>query len=131
MEWLQLNHPWIYLAGFILVWIGRSGIPAAWRLVKATMTLWKALEELAALPPLIRRLEKEVLPNGGNSLGDIVRRIDRETAIMRERQRLVMELTPLYGWFETDAHGRCVRASHTYCTWLQRSVDELQGSGWE
>lgn len=79
----------------------------------------------------------ELKPNGGSSLRDAVdvlgAKVDvlsREYAAMSARQWAMVGAISQPTW-ESDAQGNCIRANQALLVMTGRSVDDLQGSGWE
>lgn len=79
----------------------------------------------------------ELKPNGGASLRDAVDvlgvKVDvlsREHAVMAARQWAMVGAITQPTW-ESDGRGNCIRANQALLNMTGRSVDDLQGSGWE
>lgn len=96
------------------------------KIVKPTIdvyTNWKlALEK-------IEKIFFEVTPNGGTSIKDAVRRIEKEAALSRERFK-AMYAEDSAAVFESDSEGKFIWVNRTFCRLTERSPDQLLGSGW-
>lgn len=117
-------------------------IYGAWRVMRSwfrskTEPLRKAFAGLQQVPALQSDLDivrKAVLPNGGTSLPDGVRRI--ESALLSVRNDVSMmactmaahnDNDPNKGTLECDASGANISVNRTYARWIGVGKDELLG----
>ena len=74
-------------------------------------------------------IAEEMIPNGGNSLKDIVHRIEKEVTLSSERYRAIIA-DDKSAIFETDEKGNCVWVNRTFAKMTQLLPSELMGHGW-
>lgn len=75
-------------------------------------------------------VQKELKPNGGNSLRDAVTRIDNRLLINEVRGRAMLEHIRMCA-FEADRHGLWTFVSRELCRLLDCTPDQLLGHGWK
>lgn len=137
VELLQQHLPEIAVA-VSLVTAAIRYTPTAWRVFKQMYALLKVLEAIALIPEKVDELTKEVKPNGGSSLRDVVDRVAGSLATLRDsvdmlalRQSTKWKLTSgLPGW-ESDERGRCISANLELCTLVGRPEEDIKGSNWK
>lgn len=96
---------------------------------KVLKPLIKANEEYRELLRKVDVIAEEMVPNGGNSLKDIVHRIEKEVTLSSERAKAVLA-DDRAAIFETDSEGNCVWVNRTYSRVVKRTPHELMGHGW-
>ena len=84
---------------------------------------------LEQLNKRLEEIQKEVRPNGGSSMRDVINRVEAMILIQDQRQR-AMVADAEHGIFEADASGRCTHVNRTYCRLVGRTPQELLGYGW-
>lgn len=127
---------------------GILGVLGFWKFLWPTIARWwqrftQPIRDLTAacqaMPQVQMQLgviAREVLPNGGSSLRDVVTRTEVKVDRVEQRQ-LILEATtraranndPNLAMFECDTEGKNIEVSDTYCRWLNLSRDELLGWG--
>ena len=78
----------------------------------------------------INRILKELSPNGGASLRDVINRIEHNTIRLENRFRAYVDLSNETGVFESDAEGKCVFANKVLCDYLGLHPEQVMGNGW-
>lgn len=133
----------------ITKWLTAAGaaIGAGWLLLRYLMRLvsWANGKRAQAVKFLARlsRAVDEILPNGGSSLSDSVRRQERELAEIRGLVTTQIRLTAINsarwralhqdhenGIFDTDAEGLITWTNRTLVWMTGRDTLELVGNGW-
>lgn len=101
-------------------------------------------DELSAVSGMAKRVQEAVLPNGGGSIPDELKRMSTQHAAFGEQisvigkkvdsiantQRANQNANPRVATFETDDKGRCTYANRTYLRWTGLSLAEVLGWGW-
>lgn len=75
-------------------------------------------------------VQKELRANGGNSLRDMVARIDNRLLVNEVRARAMIEHIRMCA-FEADRHGVWTFVSRELCRLLDCTPDQLLGHGWK
>lgn len=78
----------------------------------------------------IRSLLAELRPNGGQSIRDVVNRIENHQIRLDERSKAIMQENSVVAIFETDEIGQCIWVNRKYQRVAGRSLDEVRGYGW-
>jgi PAS domain-containing protein len=93
-------------------------------------------KEVLSLHGKIDEIYKEVKPNGGSSIKDIVNRlektvlsVDKKVSILQETEDAFREDGPL-GVFECSVDGENKYVNRTFAKWLGVSKSDLMGFGW-
>ena len=81
-----------------------------------------------ALPVLVQ-IAEQFRPNGGNSLRDVINRIENQLELMHRRQRAMLEYAD-FGSFEAAADGSCLWVNKRWCDWAGLGDEEARGNGW-
>ncbi|NBQ70348.1 MAG: PAS domain-containing protein, partial [Nitrosomonadaceae bacterium] len=105
------------LAG--LAGIHRYGIKPCWEFTQRLKTAFTHIE----------RMSIELKPNGGGSLYDIIKRIERQTVTAIERHRALIDSLHIIR-FESSAKGQCEWVSSAYMELTGLSQEQAQGNGW-
>lgn len=90
---------------------------------------WKLWKNVAQLLERVEKIYNEVRPNGGGSLHDIIKRIERQSASAIERHRALIDSLHIIR-FESTADGACEWVSAAYLEMSGASMEEVLGSGW-
>lgn len=85
--------------------------------------------DIRLLAEQVGSLAAEFRPNGGDSMRDLMDRVETELSLSNERQRARMLDAPEM-IFETDRDGYCIWVNRTYSRAVGRSLTELIGHGW-
>lgn len=82
-------------------------------------------------------ISAQVMPNGGSSLADSVKRVEeglqgvtKTVSAMSLTMRVRDDSDPRRGTFEADQHGLLVDCNKTYLRWTGRTLQEMFGWGW-
>jgi PAS domain S-box-containing protein len=78
----------------------------------------------------INKILKELAPNGGASLRDVINRIEHNTIRLENRFRAYVDLSNETGVFESDANGKWVFANKVLCDYLGLHPEQVMGNGW-
>lgn len=132
----------------ISVVVGILGVLGFWKFLWPAIARWwrsftQPIRDLTAacqaMPQVQMQLgviAREVLPNGGSSLRDVVTRTEVKVDRVEQRQLLHEATTrartdsdPRVAMFECGPDGQNIEVSDTYCRWLNLSRDELLGWG--
>lgn len=102
-------------------------------ILKPFINLLKSHEDLIQS---VDTIKKEVTPNGGGSLKDVVNYL-KSTCDNIEKRQLVIEQRSRYSLqyhdevlFETDKKGNLVWANERFLNFVHRSISELEGYDW-
>jgi PAS domain S-box-containing protein len=92
--------------------------------------LRKDMEKMSAdLTAQLQLIAKELKPNSGSSLRDVVNAIDKRQVFHEERYKAMNSDTP-DGIQEFDPTGGLVWCNRTYQRFVNRDFTELKGMGW-
>ncbi len=99
------------------------------RLDRIETAVGQVQTDLADVKPAIALVNKELRPNGGQSLTDKVNAIRTQVLILESRGRAVWAAddTPTY---ECDGHGQCIWSSAKLCELFGLTFEEMLGNGW-
>ena len=106
-------------------------VGGSWRWIvtptrRAAAAARRGLDRAAAAVEIV---ERELSPNGGTSLRDMVTRIDLRQIATEARVRSTLATLRIAVW-ESDAAGACVYASRPLLRLAGRSAEEITGNGW-
>jgi len=90
---------------------------------------WKLWKEIAQLLERVEKIYVELRPNGGGSLYDVIKRIERQSTSAIERHRALIDSLHIIR-FEADADGACEWVSAAYLEMAGASSEEVLGTGW-
>jgi PAS domain S-box-containing protein len=107
-----------------LIW--RSVIKPVWGSYRNLTKIYETLE--VHLPKIIK-ISNELEPNGGNSIKDILNRIDKNTQGSISRIWSLLESSP-FGYFETDKEGHFIKVNKKWISMANLSFDQYRGNGW-
>ena len=106
------------------------GIKERMAVKKAQTTL---INELILSIPQMREqlsvISKEIRPNGGSSIRDVVDRIEARQIIRDQTNEAQMSAIGLAYW-RSDAEGRCTYASPSLCRMLGTNEAGIKGNNW-
>jgi len=78
-----------------------------------------------------KRIDEHLTPNGGNSVRDIVDRIDQKLMILEATQRALLDLREdIVGHFLADKDGHFFWVSDKFSEIMERERDECLGMEW-
>ena len=106
-------------------------------LIGLSILLWKKvigplIQMFAKYKRALQKIDRiwfEVTPNGGTSIKDSVKRIEKESALSRERFKAIYA-EAVAAVFETDQDGNFIWVNRTFCKLSGRSPDQLLGHAW-
>lgn len=90
---------------------------------------WKLWKNVSQLLERVEKIYNEVRPNGGGSLYDVIKRIERQSTSAIERHRALIDSLHIIR-FEATADGACEWVSTAYLELAGASMEEVLGSGW-
>lgn len=77
----------------------------------------------------INRAIYQILPNGGNSMVDALKRIEKKTDENYARAKAILNLQT-QAIYECDAEGRCTNANLALCEMFEMDMADVIGNGW-
>lgn len=130
LEWF------VAVSGGTVIWLSRSKLlyPAVKGLLGWAKTFitfpYVVIKRLDVQDAKLTAIEKEVKPNGGGSLRDVVTATNRLAllASLQTKQIIYDTPTPTFQWETED--GDCVLANPALCELFGRDSSEMLGSGW-
>lgn len=152
MEWILLNAKQFSDFIGLAVIIATGGVWVARRVVFSIKKLESVLKNqneftlaTAELKASVDDVRKQLKPNGGTSIFDIINDVKKKSA---ETSSVVSEISEgmtkmrAYQWgfvetvtekpvFEANEQGHCVRVNAAYAKLAERNSPELLGNGWE
>lgn len=96
---------------------------------KVIVRIWEFFKKTVEIHEKVDLIFKEVTPNGGGSIRDIIHKINERTIKTEERQKAILNDTS-YAIFETSHNGEVNFVNKTYATWLGRTFEESYGMSW-
>lgn len=79
--------------------------------------------------PVLLKIAEEFKPNGGNSLRDIINKIESELQLLGKKKNFIIDLSNL-SVFENDAKGNCIWASKKLTEYFGLDREDILGDGW-
>tara|TARA_R110000868_G_scaffold13711_1_gene63546 strand:- start:16431 stop:17039 length:609 start_codon:yes stop_codon:yes gene_type:complete len=79
--------------------------------------------------PILLQISHEFRPNGGNSLRDIIDRIEAELELSKARTKTLLGMSKV-GVFEADRAGKCMWVNRKWCELAGILPEEAVGNGW-
>jgi len=107
-------------------WLWHTGRAVAGR-VQAAYAAHEAIH--AQQEYTLQQLLEQVRPNGGQSLRDVVDRIEREVLATSAMNRGLLDLSDT-AYFEADERGHFVFVNRRWCDLTGLSPEEARGTGW-
>lgn len=104
-------------------WKGKPAVVAVGRYVVAWFRLPSQVSTMSAT------VEKELTPNGGGSMRDLVGALAKQVRTGDARDRALFAHMEIAYW-ESDSHGDCVYASRELLRITGRTIDEYLGRAW-
>jgi PAS domain S-box-containing protein len=87
------------------------------------------VESLEKTYPIIEQMARDFKPNGGNSLRDVIDRIERKSFLIDEKFKLFIDLEEI-GVFETDSTGKYTWVSEKWMEITGQNTVEASNHGW-
>ncbi len=106
-----------------IIWMHRMFVKAC--------TMAKALEKIQPFIDEIQPIIAEFKHNGGNSIKDMIARIDRRVSVIDFAQRAYWDIACDIPMFTADADGRLVWANRAYLELFKQPLSEMSGLNWE
>lgn len=135
--WSDPEHLEIYgkVLGFLAATFTFGAIAYPWILPRIKK-LWKIMVGTAKLEAQVTQLDskidtiiRQVTPNGGSSIIDVVNRVEKAQYWQQERTKaLLSEVT--YGVWESDGDGECYWINDVFGTMAGAQFWELRGQNW-
>ena len=89
----------------------------------------KFVQRMSNLEQSIEKVYKELIPNGGGSLRDVVNKINIRTIKTEERQKAILN-DATCAVFEADELGQFSYVNRSFKDWILKSADDLLGNNW-
>lgn len=116
--------------GHILTALGLLGGGFGWAWIQIIRPAMKeAKQKKRRLYDMVTKIHHEINFNSGNSIKDIVSRIESRIARLEDNQRIVMNVQNIAFW-ESDDNGLVTYASPALCKLVGRSESEIMGNNW-
>lgn len=115
---------WLVAIVTILTLLWKGAMMAATFLTN-TYRFWA---DFASMPETVAKLSKEVMPNGGQSLSDVVRATQKQLAVVEQRGVAWIEESPRL-MFQTDENGHFVFVNRAFKL-KTGFTNEALGVGW-
>lgn len=109
-----------------LIFIWKSVLVPFGKRYKQLTTIYDSLEKTM---PIISTLANDFKPNGGNSLRDVINRIDKNTEGANSRLWITLELTP-HAYYESDELGKYTKINKNWTQVHGLQMAEALGHGW-
>jgi hypothetical protein len=127
-----MDNSWIQ--NIILLSSALTALVGIWKLLIVPLhgsykNLSKIYTSLDTHLPKIIKISNELDPNGGNSIKDILTRIDKNTQGSISRIWTLLESTE-FGYFETNRHGEYIRVNKAWLRLAKMDSEESKGNGW-
>jgi PAS domain S-box-containing protein len=117
-----------YVAG-ALVALGTIYGYAIKPLIKFLKNFVEVLSKLDESLPVLMEISHQFKPNGGNSLRDVIDRIEKDINTSKARTKILLGMSK-YGVYEADADGKCVWVNRRWCEITGLLPEEAMGNGW-
>lgn len=79
--------------------------------------------------PVLMDISHQFRPNGGNSLRDVIDRIERDIDASKARTKILLGMSK-YGVYEADSSGNCTWVNRRWCEVAGLMPEEAMGNGW-
>jgi len=89
----------------------------------------QVLSKLDESLPVLMEISHQFKPNGGNSLRDVIDRIERDINASKARTKILLGMSK-YGVYEADGEGKCVWVNRRWCEITGLLPEEAMGNGW-
>jgi PAS domain S-box-containing protein len=137
IDWGWLNNGWALAVALASIVLGLAKLGDAYRICSkyvrqridhmfGNAALKKNLEDLSQSMGVIMR---ELLPNGGRSMRDVVNRIE-ESNIAQDLRMKALFSNHSDATVEFDWEGKLIWANRTYMRLVGRDLGDLAGYGW-
>jgi PAS domain S-box-containing protein len=136
--WAFLKWVWPYLKN------GYERTIAVFRIVEQMPTVLESMQSVDTLSRQVSIIMKQVMPDGGSSLADSMKRIEttvsdnakrseatgKNVALMTATMRATSNTNPRMATFETSSEGLLVDCNKTYLRWTGKTLNEMLNWGW-
>jgi len=110
-----------------------TGLFGLWKLLKPMLKLFKNAGMLVGQAEkhtkLIEQIAAELKPNGGNSIRDVLDRLEKEMASFDSKIKTLIIYNDV-ALYETDPAGQCLWVSKQWCNLTGLLPADAQGNGW-
>lgn len=97
--------------------------------VRTGVKIYNIGRELIQLLDRTREIHATLMPNGGQSLNDIIRKMDRRGALQEARNKIQANHLA-YATFEADSRGEWTYVSRPLIRWTGTTREDFLDSGW-
>lgn len=104
---------------------------AIYRFVKSNFgqPIFQFLRDLIDVVKTHKAIKQQILPNGGSSISDTVKRIEIRQCIADGMDRaILMKINAIM--FESSVEGRCLAVSRAYCDFTGKQKEDILDNGW-
>lgn len=79
--------------------------------------------------PILMEISHQFKPNGGNSLRDVIDRVERDLSLSKARTKILLGMSN-HGVYEADHEGKCVWVNRKWTEIAGLLPEEALGNGW-
>lgn len=87
------------------------------------------MRDFASMPDTVAKLSKEILPNGGSSIGDRVRALQDQMTIVDQRSLVIIDASD-HPMFRATAEGGFTFVNRAFYDLTGALRDDVMGEGW-
>lgn len=111
-------------AAATVIW--KFALTPAWTVAKH---FWNCVVRLEGYMGVLDSIAYEFKPNGGNSIRDVLNRLESYMAVSSTKIQTIMDYHGMAAW-ESDATGACTWASDELLKLMQMNQAQMAGYGW-
>ena len=106
------------------------GWPRVRSVASASSRFFHGVAAIGELQSTVNKIHKEMVPNGGGSLRDVVNRTEQALTVFINASRAQWDGMGLFGVFEALPTGEFIYVNSVLQKWTNRSEGEFRGHGW-
>lgn len=106
------------------------GLPRVRSVASASTRFFKGVAAIGDLQDTVSKIHKEVTPNGGGSLRDVVNRTEMALTVFINSSRAQWDGMGMFGIFEALPDGEFSYVNGVLQKWTNRSERDFMGYGW-
>lgn len=119
-----------FAALMVTIGFGKWGWPRVRSAVGASARFFKGVAAIGDLQETVSKIHKEVVPNGGGSLRDVVNRTEMALTVFINSSRAQWDGMGMFGIFEAYPSGEFNYVNGVLQKWTNRSELSFKGNGW-
>jgi PAS domain S-box-containing protein len=96
----------------------------------ASARFFHGVAAIGELQSTVNKIHKEMVPNGGGSLRDVVNRTELALTVFINSSRAQWDGMGMFGVFEAAPTGEFIYVNNTLQKWTNRSEFDFHGYGW-